>query len=422
MATHKNTKTQSIGLRNSSEPFTIYLDAEPYILTDDALKRQVDERLQRKREWFYPKLKFISMADTTLKMRLTFRDVSHEMTVDIEPDKLHISCTCGQQVETLCLHTYKALERIMGYHSTDYFKEYRPNGLMEIAANHSMYFDRKVTDQGIDVKPKPNLGSVYQLADKMEGIPFGEVLKLPPAPPEQKARDTAITYILVSHFRNRYLTFLLPCLGVLNKSQDNIKAFHHFISGTEKEYDPFLTEDQRTLNKLCYEMWQQVEMQSGSLLESEPGQERSPAGIFGLWEKAMPLLLQQEFIYSYGLYNKRELKGKPQRARIERITLVKDRPHLHFQLLDKGPLYQLQMKVAIRDRNIYKYNTETTFFVEEDKKFYLLASLRDGGIAEWMRRAGCHITVFKEHFWDFEQECLDQLRECYAVTTVLACK
>ncbi|MBN9383569.1 MAG: hypothetical protein J0H74_22615 [Chitinophagaceae bacterium] len=201
---------------------------------------------------------------------------------------------------------------------------------MEIAANHSKYFDRKVTDQGIDVRPKSNLDSVYQSADKMEGVPFSEVLKLPPAPSERKTRDTVITYILVSHFRNKYLTFLLPCLGILNKSRDNIKAFYYFISDTEKEYDLFLTDDQRTLNKLCYEMWRQVETQAGSLLEGEPEQERSPAGIFGLWEKAMPLLLQQEFIYSYGLYNKRELKEKPQRTRIERITLMKSGKKRHF--------------------------------------------------------------------------------------------
>ncbi|WP_315822714.1 hypothetical protein [Paraflavitalea speifideaquila] len=108
-------------------------------------------------------------------------------------------------------------------------------------------------------------------------------------------------------------------------------------------------------------MWQQVETQCGSLIEGEPEQERSPDGVFSLWEKAMPLLLQQEFIYSYCMYNKRELKEKPQRARIKRISLMKDRPHLHFQLWDKGPFYQLQMKAAVRDRNIYKYNTETTF-------------------------------------------------------------
>jgi hypothetical protein len=408
-----------MGLRSASEPYTIHLENEPYILSREALTKQVDERLQRKREWFYPKLKFVSMEDTTLKMRLTCRDISHEMTISIEPDKLHIACSCNKPVETLCLHTYKALERLVLYRNTEFFKDYRPNGLMEIAANHKKYFIRKMTEEGISVKPKPNLGSIYQLANKTEHLPIDEALKLPPAAQMPQARDTVITYIMVSHYHNKYLTFLLPCVGVLNKSLDSIKGFHHFISGTEKEYDQFLTDDQRTLNRLCYEMWQQIETQCGSLIEGEPEQERFPEGIFSLWEKAMALLLRQEFIYGYCMYNKRELKEKPQRARIERITLMKDRPHLHFQLLDKGPFYQLHMKVAVRDRNIYKYNTETTFFIEENRKFYLLASLRDAGVAEWMRKTGGCITVFKEHFGDFEREYLDQLRQCYAVTTVL---
>ena len=122
------------------------------------------------------------------------------------------------------------------------------------------------------------------------------------------------------------------------------------------------------------------------------------------------------------MYNKRELKEKPQRARIERVQLSKDRPRLHFQLLDKGAFYQLYMKVAVRDRNIHKYDTEATFFISAGTRLYLLPSLRDAGIAEWMRKSGGHITVFKEHFGDFEQEYLDQFRECYSVTTVKAYK
>ncbi|WP_291912712.1 hypothetical protein [Chitinophaga sp. CB10] len=424
MATVKHIRSQGGALlRNASAPLTIHLEDEPYILSEDALKRQTDERVQRKKEWFYPKLKFISMEDTNLKLRLTFREISYIMTVGIEPDKLHVSCSCGSQVETLCLHTYRALGQLIGYRSTDYFKQYRPNGLMEIAARHRKYFDRKATDRGIEVKPKASLGSVYHLADKMEGLQFADILELPPSAPERKkAKDTALTYIIIDAFRNKYLTFLLPCLGMLNKAETEVKGFHHFISGTEREYDQFLTDEQKTLNRLCYEMWQQVETQSGSLIEGEPEQECEPAGVFSLWEKAMPLLLQQEFIYRYGLYNKRELKEKPQRARIERVQLSKDRPRLHFQLLDKGAFYQLYMKVAVRDRNIHKCDTETTFFISEGTKLYLLPSLRDAGIAEWIRKSGGHITVFKEHFGDFEQEYLDQLRECYPVTTVKAYK
>ncbi|GEP97764.1 hypothetical protein [Chitinophaga cymbidii] len=420
MATTKNTGNMGFGkLRNASEPLTIHLEDEPYILSEEALKKKVEAKLLRKRDWFYPKLKFISIKDNVLKLLNTHKEVSHEMTVYIEPDQLHISCSCGTQVETLCLHTYKALERLIWYRSTDYFARYRPDGIMQIGTAHEKYFDRKVTDTGLDIKPKTSLGSVYKLGDKLEGLSFTDVMNLPQAAPQRiQGREAGITYILMNAFRNRYLTFLFPCLGVLNKAGTDVKGFHHFISDTQKEYDTLLTDEQRALNIICLEMWQQTEKQSGSLIEGEPEKERSPIGIFSLWEKAMPLLLQQEFIYRYSLYGKRELKEKPSRGRIERISLLKDTPRLHFQLLDKGAFYQLQMKVTIRDKKVNKYNAETTFFIGEDKKLYLLASLKDAGVVQWMQKSGGYITIFKEHFSAFEQEYLNSLRECYSVNTV----
>ncbi|WPV65963.1 hypothetical protein [Chitinophaga sp. LS1] len=422
MRTTKNTSKQSLGmLRNASEPYIIHLEDEPYILSEDAFKKQVDAKLARKRDWFYPKLKFITIEDGTLKLLNTHKEIHYEMTVRIEPDKLHVSCSCGAQVETLCLHTYKALERLIWYRNTDYFAEYQPNGIIEIGTAHKKYFDKKVTDTRIKITPKANLGSVYRLADKLEGLNFEDVLNLPQttAPERNKARETALTYIVMDSFHNKYLPFLLPCLGVLNKAGTEVKGFHHFISGTQKEYDAYLTDEQRALNIICYEMWQQAETRSGSLIEGEP--ELPATGIFSLWERAMLLLHHQEFIYRYGFYGKRELKGKPQRARIQRISLIKDTPRLYFQLIDKGAFYQLQMKVSIKDRNI-NYDVETPFFIWEDKRLYLLGSLRDAGIAQWMQQSGGYITFFKEHFPAFEQEYLNPLREYYQVNIIKAHK
>ena len=102
MTTIKNTRKHGFGIqRNASEPYTIHLDGKPYILSTEALKAQVDEKLQRKREWFYPTLKFISIENDTVRLRLTHKEVSQEMTARIEPDKLlHFSCSCGMMVET----------------------------------------------------------------------------------------------------------------------------------------------------------------------------------------------------------------------------------------------------------------------------------------------------------------------------------
>jgi hypothetical protein len=419
MATIKNTRKQGFGMqRNASEPYTIHLDGKPYILSAEALKAQVDEKLQRKREWFYPTLKFISIENGTVRLRLIHKEVSQEMTVCIEPDKLHFSCSCGMMVETL--HTYRTLEALAGYRGTDYFAQFRPNGLIELSTAHKKYFDKKVTDKGIDIRPRANLGSVYQLSHRLEQLNLMDILHLPQvtSPQANREKDTVLTYILMDSCQEKYLPFLLPCVGVLNKGGTDVKGFHQFISGTEKEYDPFLTDEQRALNQICYEMWQQVETQSGSLFEGEPEQERSPSGIFSLWEKALPLLRQQEFTYKYILYGRRELKQKPSRTRIERIGVEKDRPRLYFQLINKGAIWELRLKAALRAKPINNYDIQTNLFIVDGGKFYLLPSLQDAGIAEWMRKSNGHITVFKEHFPEFEKEYLNPLRESYWVHIV----
>lgn len=107
-----NKKTSKL-TRNASDPFVLYLEDEPYALTDESLKSQIDARIQKKRHWLYSAIKFISLADQVLKLRISNSEASYEMTVKIEPDKLHISCSCGSPVQTLCNHTYQTLDKIV---------------------------------------------------------------------------------------------------------------------------------------------------------------------------------------------------------------------------------------------------------------------------------------------------------------------
>lgn len=105
MATNKKTNYQSFEiLRNASEPYTIHLDGKPYILNKDALNEQVDAKLLRKRDWFYPTIQVISLGNATLKLRLTHNAITQEMTVRMEPDKLHFSCNCGMKVNKIIIY------------------------------------------------------------------------------------------------------------------------------------------------------------------------------------------------------------------------------------------------------------------------------------------------------------------------------
>ncbi|HEY6082979.1 MAG TPA: hypothetical protein VIU45_05940 [Chitinophagaceae bacterium] len=406
--------------RNAVEPYTIYLGDDPYVLTEEALKEQVDPLIQRRRNWHYPKLEFTGVQDARLTLMNTSRNVSHELNIRIAPDKLHVSCDCGLPAETLCVHAYNALLQIIWFGGTHYFKQYRPRGRAEMAAAHGQYFEKKTGDAGIKIIPKKELGSIYYLTGKLEGAVITEILKLPGVAPApcQPASRTALTYILVKGlYQAGCPPFLLPCLGKLNTAGTYAMGFHHFVSGTEKEYDPYLTEEQRTLNGICYEMAKQAEKLPESIEECmiTPAGPGSLAILFQLWKKAIPLLQQQEFLYKYYLSRKRELRGKPRKRGAWKIKISHNKPGLRFRLTDKGPFYLLEIEVWLEGARLNGYEFTTGFFIEKFQDMYLFSSLRDAAVAEWMEKHGGRITIFKEHFSAFEQDFLQPLREYYPV-------
>ena len=182
-----------------------------------------------------------------------------------KPDPGSIRNASNPPVETLCIHSYKALEHLTWYGSADYFRKYQSNGIMEIAAAHKKYFNRKISKTGIDRTPKANLGIVYKLAGKFDDHYFNNKVSLPSNSAVLKGIEPkikAMAYVIMDSSRERYLTFLLPCLGILTKPEREIKGFYPFITKAENEYDRFLSFEQSALHEMCYEMHRLVENRS----------------------------------------------------------------------------------------------------------------------------------------------------------------
>jgi hypothetical protein len=398
---------------NASSPFTLHLGDEPYILTEEGLKSQVDITFQKKRNWFYPTIKFISLNNQVLKLRISNREQSYELAVKIDSDKLHISCSCGSLVQTLCYHAYQTLERLILFQGTDYFKRYVPNGLFEIALVNKRHFTIKSNDTGLNIEPVAGLRSVFKIADKMDGFNLQEMLNLPCEVVEQETmRVTDLAYVILYSSRDKYFPFLLPCLGILNKAGTNIKGFYNFITDASHKYDG-LTVEQKKLNGLCHEMFSAIKTENGSLIPPDTDKTSAALTIYNLWNKALSLLAQQPFIYRYNYYYRLELNDKPQKGRLQRIRVSTQKPQLSFKLIDKGAFYQLEMNIAVQRKILKQFDTISTFFICKDQRFYLLSSVKDIGISEWMRRCGNRITVFKEHYAEFKTAYLDSLSNHY---------
>lgn len=419
MAITKNTgKQEKNALRDASEPFTLYLKGEPYTLTEELLKEQTDATLQRTRRWHFPDLKFLSFEGNCLKLLNTNDSTSYELSIQIEADKLHVSCDCGSKAETLCIHAYWALERLAGYDYRKPFEKFRPKGLYEIATAHKKHFDTKTGPTGLDISPKEYLGSVYPFFVRMKEPNLSTILNLQGAPilAKDKEKDTTIAYILIIPPRDEYLTFLMPCAGSLNKSGTAIKSFHHFVHQTEKELDSLFTGDQKALNKICHEMLNQIEnLSEESLTSDEPLQKSSLQSLFHLWEEATPLLMQQEFVYLYNLYFKNELKSRPAKNRVWKINVRGEIPQFRFEIKKKDAFYQLQMKATVKGRQVKEVDLDTVFFIMEGHDMYKLSSLRDAGMARWITKFNNCISVFKEHYDEFDKDFLQPLQKYYPV-------
>lgn len=403
--------------RNATEALTILLTEEPYWFSKDMLKRHTDIKVQRKKIWHYPHLDFISFENRALKLKNIYDEVSYELTIGIEPTSIKVSCNCGEEVETLCVHAYKALDRLILHTGTFFFQYYRPRGIVELALSHKRYFNFRESALGPDISPKTELNTTYSLTDKLQPGDLKRVLELPAptSPFSAPMKDTALTYILVDSGRNKFCPFLLPCMGYLNKAKTDIKYYQHFISGTERKCDNYLTDDQKELNKICYDMCQLAEKMPGSLLNELPLDEEKISGLFRLWQIAFPLLQDQQFIYNYTLYWKRDLRGKPEKSKLGWIDISTQKPRLHFHLLDKGDVLQLHLRISVKGEMLADYFAEQLFFVQSSDCVYLLSSLKDAATVEWMDKLDNCITIFKEHYDSFEVEFLTPLREIYPV-------
>lgn len=108
----KKPDVDSLQLRNATDFYIVPLENDHYTLTDEALKKCVDLRTLKAPGWFFPTLKFVSVKDDKLELLNTSNKVSYKLYIVVEKDKLHVACSCATQVEKLCQHAYKVLDKL----------------------------------------------------------------------------------------------------------------------------------------------------------------------------------------------------------------------------------------------------------------------------------------------------------------------
>lgn len=412
-------------------PCTIHFQNKEYQLTVEQLRKQIGNKIVIVNNWHSATLKFISFKDGRLELLNSCNKLSFKLILQIQKGRLLATCSCGNTPPVFCDHVFGALRTILWDLGEHYFEKLQPNGAIPLAFAHKNYFDKKECKAGLDVSVRPELESVFKLHQRVTTAYLPAMLSLPISAPvpciplapkaDKNTRDEAVGYLLIIPTRNRFLPFVVPCAGKLIKNKTGIKTFYDFLSGAKKQYNHLLTGEQKELNTACFQLWKLAEKLPGHIIEDREVKKVTDSRllVFEAWRKMITLLQQQSFVYSYFLYRTEELKkGRPAKKRTLHIQISSETPDIRFLLADHGSFYQLEMQVLVKGEPLAEYEADTTFFISQGQIIYLLPSLRDAAIAQWMDRSGGMITVFKEHFPQFEQDILNPIRQCYAVKMV----
>jgi hypothetical protein len=399
-------------------------------LTGKSLEKQTANCFYRV-QWPAPCLKFISFENGVLTLRSTSNDESYTLQLHVRQQKLLVACNCGHDKKTICKHAYWALNDIHWKFGETYFTKFAEHGMMELAFKYPMHFDKQESNAGINVFPRVELKSIYQLAPATPMPDIEAILKLPEpivkasslpslvcSPAVKISEEKVMAYLIILSHRYENLPSVIPIIGQLTVKRTAIKAFDSFTSGLEKANATSLSDEQKSLHESCLRLFKLTEKIAGELLADNlfSKQMAVRAAIFNDWVEVYSSLLTQPFVFTYVLYGKRELRKKPRRDYWLEVTLSPIIPVLSFVLTDKGDYYRFTLQAHIDGVLLENLMTDVPLFISEGSQLiFRLRSLRDACLVEWFNRSGDRITVFKEHFEAFQKEVLAPLQEYYTV-------
>ncbi len=393
--------------RLSSQPFTINLSGNDYSIEMGELEAQLDAKLLRKTTWFSPHLQFKSFRGKQLTLFNSFQDQKYLLRIEVEPDKLAISCSCNQPVETLCLHSYRALRDVAIFKSNTYFKQFAPGGWVATALANKKAFAFNDHKQGPEIKSLPPHEKIYGLNSILE-VTNG-LLQQPIIAPE---KDRLVCYLILSFSRRRVPPILMPCLALPTKNGNRPKSFCSFMETIGANKAHYFNESQQMLNSLCLAMLKEAEKIQEQDESFRPAwQWEHYHKLFQIWQECWPLLCTQPQVYYSHIYQLKYIKGKPRLRETIPVTVSPEKVYPQF-IVKKYPDHQrLSMNIPHQNKQLRSEAGILPFFVDcpETDCFYLLPSLAMTQLVSQMHDAEPFISVFKQQYKSFQKEVITPL-------------
>jgi hypothetical protein len=387
------------------------------IFTKEILKKYY-EPLPRSTKGYYGRYaEYLDFQYGMVKIAVTMPgEKISNLYIHVNLEEMHVACDCKMPGGKLCRHGYFGLNSIMWQSDSIDLKEFYWPHINVTNIKKNKYLNIKLSQHNLSINPNQEFGDIYK-----GGIGFKNNSSLKFTEPlsvliNHSNPEEVIGYAVMYSGRgnlNSHLPYFMPFTGVTNKGNKEIGVYKQFIKKQTKIDYPF-TDEQLSLNDISFEMFSLVRGVSklrGN--ERELEQKRITPIIINLWKQAIEKLKKQQnlkAIFSYGFVD----RDRPRKSDVINCKLI-NQVYIDFILKDKGEYFSLEPKLIAENNDIKLPIYKSVFALHDFKSddLYLLSSVQDEKILNWLSGVDYKLTIFKQDFQDFHERFLSNLTKSY---------
>jgi len=343
----------------------------------------------------------------------------HMLFLHVGLTELDVACTCGMPDKNLCYHAYMGLHSLTWHHYLDLDSYYWP-GFMADEKVKDKFFSTEVTKNWIAVKPKAKYGNIFKSTIGFEDNKQLSLVKPVTATTIPTGGQQAIAYCLtynVGSHSNLHLPVLMACLGVTGKHNNDIVSFKQFNRRDKPIPGVAYNANQQQLNEISFQQYDTSIRHYGLTGEGKKKEAaKAKHEMLNLWERAIPLLLNEKYNYCYYTYWLKYLKDKPRKADMRNCRYSIERPTLSFILKFHQDHFSFVAVVTVNGRPLkFKFKPHLFVFDDTTELCYLMPSVQDDDLLMWVLSNNKRLTVLKEHFKEFHDTFLNKVSSFYPV-------
>ncbi|WP_293308080.1 hypothetical protein [Pedobacter sp. UBA5917] len=347
-------------------------------------------------------------------------------------DCLLVSCSIDTDETYLSYCAYRALRAMMWNGCHDFDEYYWPE-CFNVDTEQSEYIAVINSGNRLKVALKEKFKGFYKPDDY-----FPEVVERVVVPRAAVVGKQLITNVdsvgigycfantdLVKFHTNHY-PFLVPYLFTLNNDGKRFKQYNGFVFNAHDIGGINLSPQQLMLNDICFAMKKIALIHRNkhddlpeTLLEINLFNNANELELFYLWNRALPLLVQQPFthyLYSFGMRN---IAGKPMKKNMEPLAFSLTVPVLSFVLTDKGNYYEFLLRLKVNGKVLQLSKSDVALFMVRDKAkpnlWYLLGAEMDYRLMCFFSRVNFRMQVPKGYYKAFFERYVEGLERFYEV-------